>query len=171
VEFDARTIRITQCNTFRTKNGRDRVVPIHGRLMDVLERYRCADGYIVKPGNAGSVTHKRWSYGPTFRAIVESIHDASGASIYTAGRGGVTAHTMRHTWQTHARLAGIQEVKIKHWGGWSVGDVAGDVYTHFDRYDADIERLYTCDMGGSDADVASPTPRIRSDLDDEGDAC
>lgn len=107
----------------KTEAGKDRVIPLHDRIIPLVEK-RLADGgnlLIIKDGEAVR-------YGYYLKDIWGSIMDNFKMEH--------KPHDCRHTFASRADTAGMNKVCIKKIVGHATADITEKVYTH-----KDIEEL------------------------------
>lgn len=91
---------------FRTKTGKQRMVPVHPRLQAYLKTLERTESFIVAPNVKQGKTWNRWYPRKSFAAAAKE-----------AGCDHATFHTMRHTFGSLLAIAGVAEIKIRRWMG------------------------------------------------------
>jgi integrase len=95
---------------FTTKTGRERMIPLHGKLATHLaalpRRKGKPDDYVIHPEKPREKAHLRWDPLRAFRKLVKDCDMTW-----------VTPHTMRHTFGSLHAIAGTPEIKIRRWMG------------------------------------------------------
>ena len=121
---------LNEGDTFRTKTGSQRMVPIHSRLREVLEKMeRDHESFVVAPKVAQGKTWHRWSPRRSFAAAAEA-----------AGCKWATFHTMRHTFGSLHAQAGTPEIMIRRWMGITV-ETWNSHYAGLSPTDVTIENI------------------------------
>lgn len=111
VDLEEETIK----GGLKTKAGKDRLVPIHPAIMEIIKK-RCTGGHLFH--RPAGTPHDYFSYRTEF--------------LRTMQRFGLehTCHDTRHTFVTLAKEAGMDEYILKLIVGHSVSDITERVYTH-----------------------------------------
>jgi integrase len=123
---------LVQCgDKFKTKSGKNRVIPFHDRLRAILSQNGHGAGYIVYPDypDKKDPTKYRVNCERAFKTAVKNarIEDFS-------------PHTMRHTFASWLAIEGVSLYKIKSWLGHS-NIKTTEIYAHLQPQDEDINRL------------------------------
>jgi integrase len=127
VDFDAGLIRVTQDDGFRSKSRKNRTLPLHATLREILEPYRQTDGFIVAPDATGTAQY-RWKL-----TGFETIAKAAGVPW-------CTPHTLRHTFASQLVSNGVSLYKVSQWLGHA--DIkTTQIYAHLSPADSDINRF------------------------------
>lgn len=117
---------------FETKTGRNRTLPLHDRLKEVLERAERSGEYLLNSGRVSKGKNQyRVDYKKSFRAVARE-----------AGVPWCTPHVLRHTFASHLAMAGVSLYKISKWLGHSNLSTT-QIYSHLspDVQDPDINRF------------------------------
>ncbi|MEI6715154.1 MAG: site-specific integrase [Verrucomicrobiota bacterium] len=134
---DVRNIEDIICLDFheteerRLKNDHSvRIVPVHKQLiafkfLDFVKRRReeDADGYLFTKLNQNKNGKRADSVCKWWQRFVTRLLGPAPSDATTGARG---IHSLRHSWATAARSAGIDESIRKQLGGWSQDDAAGE---------------------------------------------
>lgn len=129
LDWDAGLLHVQQDNGFATKSRRERTIPLHSRLREILMPYRQGEGYVVAPDTTQG--KHRYRYDPK---------TGLAAVVGAAGVPWCTAHTLRHTFASQLVSAGVDLYKVSVWLGHA--DVTTtQIYAHLRPQDQDIERL------------------------------
>jgi integrase len=129
IDWNAKTLTVTQGDGFTTKSRRDRALPLHSKLVAILEPHQRPTGYIYAPDKVGA-----GKYRVDFQRPFRDVRMAAGLEW-------VTPHLLRHSWATNLIKAGAAVPKVSQWLGHSGIAITADIYSHLQGYDADIERL------------------------------
>lgn len=130
VDWDARCIHVISDETFRTKSGKSRTIPLNSRLAAILEAHRKPGGFIVRPGRQPGKGRYRFDSRACIRAAVK----ASGIEAH------VYMHLFRHTFGSVLSEADVEYTKIRRWLGHADKGVT-DKYIHLKVYSKEIEKL------------------------------
>lgn len=106
----------------KTEAGRDRIIPIHPKIKDLIEKYYNKDNeflFINRLGGPFGEDH----FKKNFRALREIIGFEQ------------TAYSTRHTFITALQKLNISEEKIKKIVGHKTTDITSGVYTHYEPSD------------------------------------
>lgn len=104
----------------KTKNGRNRLVPIHPRISTIVEDYcrKCADfGVPWLFAKADGQPYDLYLWRRTRFDPLFPYH---------------TPHEMRHSFATYARRSKMDRILVKRIMGHALNDLTEDVYTHID---------------------------------------
>lgn len=123
--------QVINTETFTTKSGRNRTVPICEDLADLLRTHKRDVGYVVNNRIRG-YQGKRYRFNPG--RLFERVRQKAGLDTT------ITPHVLRHTFASLAAQAGVSLYKIGSWMGHTMSEVT-EIYAHLAPYDADIERL------------------------------
>ena len=129
VDLDARVVTVTNTDTFTTKNGKDRRVPLSDTAVSVLERIASeASGPYVFVTSSGSLTGDYASHAFLRYARAAGIMDAH-------------FHHLRHTACSWLAQRGVPTEAIRRFAGHSSITVT-EKYTHVgdDLYSAAIQK-------------------------------
>lgn len=103
----------------KTKNGRNRLVPIHPSILSMVEEYarksafwRSTSLFCDKEGNPVTMNQLKWHYSKVCPNHI--------------------IHETRHSFATYARLSGMDLLATKRILGHSIKDMTEDIYTHLD---------------------------------------
>jgi integrase len=108
IDFSARTITVSNNGKFQTKNGKDRVIPLHDKLAVILKGYMPGDGYICWPQKKWEKSQYRKDFGAEFSELVKAV----GLETVQEGKP-VTPHTLRHTMASQLAKAGVSLLAIQ----------------------------------------------------------
>lgn len=127
---------ITPHDGWTPKDGEARDIPISNRLLQLLEEFRCPDGYLLE---AQVKRTKRkadapWAYRYDPKKIWKRVNDR----VVEAGGKAITAYGMRHTFASNLLIANVSEFKVAKWLGHSDTRMVHKHYGHLRSYDADI---------------------------------
>jgi integrase len=117
---------------FRTKSGKDRVIPFHDRLRAILSDCEAGEGFILYPKHpekSGASTKYRVVFDYAFKTVVTN-----------AGVEWCTPHVMRHTFASWLAIEGVSLYKISQWMGHADLKTT-QIYAHLEPMDEDINRL------------------------------
>lgn len=132
IDLTAQVLKVRNRGDFKTKSGKNRVVPICQPLQLLLMELRPADvdatAYVIKPEKAARLKGMRWAFSRTFRKVTAQ-----------AGVPWLSPHGMRRAFATMAVQSGVSVWKVKAWLGHSSVTVT--------------ERSYTADLLTFDPDV------------------
>ncbi len=103
----------------KTQAGKNRIVPVHPKIMPYLTKWLSRDGKTIICDDDGNAI-PAYKYRPLFAKVMEEL-----------GLPSATPHWCRHTAASRMRMAGVDEVAIKRILGHSDGDVT-EHYTHVD---------------------------------------
>ncbi len=121
VDWKGRIIRVTNDEHFTTKNKRPRVISMNVQLMEILQRYRMDDGYVlVSSRSSDDKTHYRVDFKKGFQKVCEI------SGVHT------TPHQLRHSFATRHAVAGTSLHVIAGWLGHSTTWVT-QRYAHFQK--------------------------------------
>lgn len=123
--------QVINTETFTTKSGRNRTVPICEDLADLLRTHKRDVGYVVNDRIQG-YKGKRYRFNPG--RLFERVRQKAGLDAT------ITPHVLRHTFASLAAQAGVSLYKIGSWMGHTMSEVT-EIYAHLAPYDSDIERL------------------------------
>lgn len=109
----------------KTEAGRDRIVPIHSRILDIIKnRYSNEHPYLIQslrtPTRLGIKPMSKNDYYDIFQPLMERFGMKH------------TPHDCRHTFITELDNAGANETAIKRLVGHASKDVTEKTYTHKD---------------------------------------
>lgn len=137
LDFDKQTLTLRdttllepaskQKDARRTKSGRDRWIPLHPDVVDLLsKRPRSADGRVFhgpKGGNSKAETLRR----ALVRDVIKPLIKRSGGKFSeTFGRGRL--HSFRHYFCSRAAEQGISELMLREWLGHSSSQMVARYY-------------------------------------------
>ena len=115
---------------FRLKNNAARIIPLKTELVAILQSYREEAGYIIQ-SVSGSREIKRTRYCLPMQfgeaARIAGVH--------------CNPHMLRHTFASHAAIAGESIYKISRWLGHSTVQITADTYAHLQDYDPGINNF------------------------------
>lgn len=103
----------------KTKAGKDRIVPVHPRVLPILLRWLATGGRYLFHRDDGEQIPAPWYRERAFRPVMERI-----------GLPQATPHWCRHTCASRLRAAGADELAIKRILGHADKDIT-EHYTHF----------------------------------------
>lgn len=112
VDLEKRTIK----GGIKTDAGRNRVVPIHDKILPLIEARMQSEGEYLFPCN-GQMTYDK--FGHRFRSIVERLH------LNPEHR----AHDGRNHFITQCKKYNVDEYAIKYMVGHAISDITERVYT------------------------------------------
>ena len=111
---------------FRPKSKQARAFRLKAKLAEILLEYKRDSGYVLKPD-----THinRQQCNVPRLDKVIE----ATGIKF--------TPHLLRHTFASHAVMAGTSLYKVQRWLGHSDAHTTADVYAHLSPDDADMDKF------------------------------
>ena len=121
-DFEKKTVTVKNSVEFSTKSRKNRTLPMHSRLIEVLEKYR-------EDKTTGYIFGKPWDYRKRFEYLCR-----------VTGLEWVTPHIMRHTFGSLLAQQGVSLYKISKWMGHSHSRVT-EIYAHLQEQDDEIEKL------------------------------
>lgn len=104
----------------KTDAGRDRIIPVHPKILPYLERRLSMHGETIICDDTGSALEYKWYKEKAFSQVVKTI-----------GLPQATPHWCRHTFSTRLHAAGVGELEQKRLLGHADKTVT-DRYTHTD---------------------------------------
>ena len=129
INFQRNTLTVQQTETFATKSGRTRDIPLRKCLSEFLLEHRGeSQSYIVEP----DIVHGKSVYRYDFR-IPFNQHTEDQQVPW------VTPHTMRRTFASLLVSSGVSVYKVATWIGDSL-EVTQTHYGHLIANDSDIDR-------------------------------
>lgn len=102
----------------KTKNGKNRLVPIHPYILPIVKEYALKS---VNLGVKTLFTTSIHAYGRHLRELAQALGYEH------------TPHDTRHTFATCASLCGMSALAVKLIMGHAVSDLTERVYTHYDE--------------------------------------
>jgi site-specific recombinase XerD len=117
---------------FRSKNGRDRTIPLTPSFHSFLRRYlkgREAREFVGEPRRTHGIGFYRWPIKPYFTRYMTSQNCRW-----------ITPHVMRHTFASLLVMKGVSLYKVANWLGDTL-TIAEQHYAHLAPLDADIQHL------------------------------
>lgn len=123
IDLKARTFK----GGVKTKAGKNRIVPIHSKIYDMVKR-RCVPGYKSILGNISASTYRKAFKQALLNVGITEPH---------------TPHDCRHTFATLLNNANANPVAIKRLMGHSSNDITEKIYTHKDTEELrkEIEKI------------------------------
>lgn len=116
-------------NAYGPKSRRERTIPLHARLAEILCPPRATTGYLVAPDHIPGAWRYRFEPRKLFARVTKS-----------ANLTWVTPHTLRHTFASQLASAGVDIYKIARWLGHA--DIkTTQIYAHLKPQDNDINRF------------------------------
>lgn len=101
----------------KTKNGRDRIIPIHDNIFDIVERLHNSNKKYLIEYHGRPV-----EYGTFLTGYWARLKNHLGTDQ--------TPHCTRHTFVTYADKCKLDNVIVKKIVGHKIGDTTNDVYNH-----------------------------------------
>ncbi len=134
VDLDAQVLKVQNGATFKTKSGKNRIVPLCTQLVTLLREQRPANVdptvYVVKPEKPHRAGQARWVFTKSLRRVA-----------IDAGVPWLTAHALRRAFCSLHVAAGTSLWKVKSWCGHSSTAVTEKSYcADITTFDADINR-------------------------------
>lgn len=111
---------------FRPKSKQARGFRLKAKLAEILREYKRDSGYVLKPDS--NINRQQCNI-PRLNKVIE----ATGIKF--------TPHLLRHTFASHAVMAGTSLYKVQRWLGHSDAHLTADVYAHLSPDDADIDKF------------------------------
>lgn len=118
-------INVANGDTFQTKSGEPRTIPLNKRLREILKQHRRDDGYIVYPDVAPKT--KAVDYRVDFTAAFDTVAKAAGVSW-------LTPHKLRHTFASALAIRNVSLYKIGQWLGHQDPKTT-QIYAHLQAQD------------------------------------
>lgn len=127
-DSEAGLLRVKQSDSFSTKSGKERAVPLHPRLVELYQRTEDKSGYVV--GGLSKPVGRKW-----LEANWNPCRDQLGVE-------GITLHTLRKTFGSLLLETGVAIEKISAWLGHSSVTVTEQHYAQLRvQRDSQIEGL------------------------------
>ncbi|WP_313184065.1 tyrosine-type recombinase/integrase [Lacrimispora sp.] len=123
----------------KTSNGINRTVPIHPKVLPIIQKYYDEAIDIGRPMLFGRTQKFHGSY----RYIENSFRNSLLKKESELGILGHVLHDGRHTFSTFAKEYGVDEYARKKFMGHSIKDLTDRVYTHMDIewFRTEIEKI------------------------------
>lgn len=118
----------TYTGGIKTENGINRVVPIHPKVLPIIQKYYNEANDVGRPMLFGRTKQFHGSY----RYIENSFRHSLLKREEELGISGHVLHDGRHTFSTMAKKYGINEFARKKIMGHAIKDLTDRVYTHMD---------------------------------------
>lgn len=112
---------------FNPKSGKTRTIPLKTELKNILLQYKKATGYLIRPQKENKRDFARSNY--CIPITHKKIADETGIKF--------SPHLLRHTFASHAAIAGVSIYKLQKWLGHSTIEMT-QIYAHLQAYDDDI---------------------------------
>ncbi len=122
------------------KGGKNRTVPMHHRLVEILTPFRRPTGWVlnpykIMPKNKGTKRVYRYNPIKIFNKVLERL-GASSPLIKP-----ISPHGMRHSFASNLLMAGVSDVLVARWLGHSDTGLVHERYGHLLSYHNDINRV------------------------------
>jgi len=121
MDWDQRVIRVTNDDTFTTKNKKPRVISMNGQLKEILLPYEKDDGYVLETVRKSD---EKTFYRADFKKAFKKVCDLAGIRS--------TPHELRHSFASRHAVAGTSLHVIAGWLGHSTTWVT-QCYAHFQK--------------------------------------
>lgn len=134
VDLETQVLRVQNSATFKTKSGKNRIVPLCTHLSAILRDRRPADAdptaFVIMPDKPVKPGHPRWSFAKSLRRVA-----------IDAGVPWLTPHSMRRAFATLAVQGGVSIWKVKGWLGHSGLAVTEKYVAEMSTFDADVNKV------------------------------
>jgi integrase len=120
------------------KDGEERSVPMHARLVDLVRPYRKQSGWVLNPQKP---MPKRGGTKRIYRYDPKKLWLQVLAKAITRGAKAITPHGMRHSFASNLLMAGVSDVLVARWLGHSDTSMVHERYGHLLAYHGDINRV------------------------------
>lgn len=134
VDLDAQVMHVQNSATFKTKSGKNRVVPMCSQLVAFLRDRKPADvdpaAFVVKPEKRPRAGHMRWAFAKSMRRV------AKAAKVPW-----MTPHAMRRAFATLAVQGGVSIWKVKSWLGHANVAVSERYVADLPAFDAEVNKV------------------------------
>lgn len=122
------------------KGGKNRTVPMHHRLVEILKPFRKPTGWVlnpykIMPKNEGTKRVYRYNPIKIFNKVLERL--AASSPLIKP----ITPHGMRHSFASNLLMAGVSDVLVARWLGHCDTALVHSRYGHLMSYHNDINRV------------------------------